>query len=141
MSNNKETKQKQGGGNQNQPKISEEQLKADQEKYKADQEKFKTQQEEQKTKQAKFKSRQNSIQEMIRNRTCFILILSILVGVFSVALIGIGIYVFLFFKEAWNNTYNWTGLIFGSVITLSIVVLIITFCHLLKKIIALPDEE
>ena len=146
MADNEGTEQSKEIKNPEQLKLEEAKETTEQERWKANQQEFIKHQEEERTKQRgleieKRKLELDMLQTRKKKKKWFIYFLSILVGVFSLALIAGGVVFFCFIKEDWGNTFNWIRLISGSILILSFVVLIISLCHLLKKLVSSSDEE
>lgn len=127
-------------------KLEEAQENTEQERCRVKQEEFRKLQEEERTKQRELEFNKRNVElEIVQTRKkkkrCFICFLSILVGVFSAVFIVSGWITFYSIKEAWDNTYNWIRLVLGSVMMVSLVVLIIALCFFIKKLLSQTDEE
>ncbi|MCX6579272.1 MAG: hypothetical protein NT166_03735 [Candidatus Aminicenantes bacterium] len=123
-----------------------EQEKTEQKRCEVKIEEFRIQQEDERTKQRvleveKSKLDLEKLQTRKKKRICVIDHLSILVRVFSLALIGGGIWVFCSINEIGNPTYNRVRLIFGYLMMVSFVVLIIFLCFMLKSLVSHSEEE
>jgi hypothetical protein len=146
MADNEGAEQAKKNKSPEQLKLKEAQEKTEQKRCEVKIEEFRKQQEEERTKQRGLElDKRNRELEILQTRkkksNWFICCLSILVRVFSLALIVGGIWIFCSIKENWDSTYNWIRLIFGSVIMVSFVVLIIVLCLLIKKLLSQSDEE
>jgi hypothetical protein len=76
-----------------------------------------------------------------KNKSCLIKTLIFLVVFSYLVLVGIAVGVLTSFIETWDNSYNWARFLYGSEITLAIVVLIIVWSNLIVKILSPPDED